>query len=101
MALLDWPPPDHLWIGRKSRQFLPSQRFTNARVSIPAENLALGPSCVSPTPQLKREQSPGRGFGKKLASSCSHRRRTFERGALEREDLYSNILRMAVFETAD
>jgi hypothetical protein len=21
--LLNWPPPDHLWIGRKSRQFLP------------------------------------------------------------------------------
>jgi hypothetical protein len=27
MVLLDWPPPDHLWIGRKSRQFLPSQRW--------------------------------------------------------------------------
>src|SRR6516162_142916 len=24
MVLLEWPPPDHLWIGRKSRQFLPS-----------------------------------------------------------------------------
>src|SRR5262245_60861331 len=24
MVLLFWPPPDHLWIGRKSRQFLPS-----------------------------------------------------------------------------
>src|SRR5438552_12991558 len=34
--------------GRKSRQFLPSQRLTNARASIPAEILALGPSCVSP-----------------------------------------------------
>src|SRR2546426_4992460 len=32
----------------KSRQFLPSQRLTNARASIPAEILALGPSCVSP-----------------------------------------------------
>jgi hypothetical protein len=53
--LLVWPPPDHLWIGAKSRQFLPSQRLTNARTSIPAEILALGPSCVSPTPQLKRE----------------------------------------------
>jgi hypothetical protein len=26
MVLLNWPPPDHLWIGTKSRQFLPSQR---------------------------------------------------------------------------
>jgi hypothetical protein len=25
MVLLDWPPPDHLGIGRKSRQFLPAQ----------------------------------------------------------------------------
>src|SRR5438094_10060455 len=41
--------------GRKSRQFLPSQRLTNVRASIPAEILALGPSCVSPSPQLKRE----------------------------------------------
>src|SRR5207245_1807020 len=42
-GLLDWPPPDHLWIGQKSRQFLPSQRcssVTNARASIPAEILA-------------------------------------------------------------
>jgi hypothetical protein len=49
---------DHLWIGTKSRQFLPSQRcssMTNARASIPAEILALGPSCVSPPPQLERE----------------------------------------------
>jgi len=53
MALLNWPPPDHLWI----QQFLPSQRLTNARTSIPAEVLALGPSCVSLTPQLKREWS--------------------------------------------
>src|SRR5262249_9374869 len=25
MVLLDWPPPDHLGIGRTSRQFLPAQ----------------------------------------------------------------------------
>src|SRR5262249_23274517 len=25
MVLLDWPPPDHLGIGRKSRQFQPAQ----------------------------------------------------------------------------
>jgi hypothetical protein len=25
MVLLDWPPPDHLGIGRKSCQFLPAQ----------------------------------------------------------------------------
>jgi hypothetical protein len=30
-------------------------RLTNVRASIPAEILALGPSCVSHTPQLKRE----------------------------------------------
>jgi hypothetical protein len=54
MVLRVWPPPDHLWIGRKSRQFLPlSDRPTPA--SIPADILALGPSCVSLTPQLKRE----------------------------------------------
>jgi hypothetical protein len=23
------PPPDHLWIGRRSRQFAPSRRLTN------------------------------------------------------------------------
>src|SRR6266487_702864 len=47
MVLLVLPPPDHLWIGRNRGQFLPSQRLTNARASIPAEILALGPSCVS------------------------------------------------------
>jgi hypothetical protein len=56
--LLDWSLPDHFWIGRKSRQFLPSQRSANARASIAAEILALGPSCISSTPQLKREWSP-------------------------------------------
>ncbi len=55
MALLNWPPPDHLWSGTKSRPFLPSQWLTNARASIPVEILALGPNCVIPTPQLKRE----------------------------------------------
>jgi hypothetical protein len=48
MVLLDWPPPDHLWIGTKSRQFLPSQRSSNVRARMPAEILALGPSSVSP-----------------------------------------------------
>src|SRR5258708_40008026 len=48
-------PPAHLWIGRKSRQFLSSQRSTNARATIPAEILASNPSCASPTAQLKRE----------------------------------------------
>jgi len=42
-VLLDWPPPDHLWIGTKSRQFLPSQ---------PCSSMTIGrartPSCVSP-----------------------------------------------------
>jgi hypothetical protein len=56
--LLDWSLPDHLWIGKKSQQFLPSQRSANARASIAAEILALGPSCISSTPQLKREWSP-------------------------------------------
>jgi len=27
MVLLDWPPPDHLGIGRKSRQFLPARKL--------------------------------------------------------------------------
>jgi hypothetical protein len=56
--LLDWSLPDHLWIGRKSRQFLPSQRSANARASIAAEIRALGPSCITSTPQLKLEWSP-------------------------------------------
>src|SRR5215831_17213642 len=34
MVLLFWPPPDHLWIGRKSRQFPPlSDRPTPAQAS--------------------------------------------------------------------
>jgi len=54
----------YCWIGRcltisgseeKSRQFLPSQRSTNARASIATEILALGRGCISSTPQLKRE----------------------------------------------
>src|SRR6266516_1835862 len=42
MALLDWPPPGHLWIGRKSRQFLPSQRSTNAAQAF-CRDLGTGP----------------------------------------------------------
>ena len=40
LVLLDWPPPDHLWIGTKSRHVLLPQRVTNARASIPAETAA-------------------------------------------------------------
>jgi hypothetical protein len=50
-------------IGRKSRQFLLSQRSANARVSIATEILALGPSCISSTPPLKREWSAWPKFG--------------------------------------
>jgi hypothetical protein len=39
-VLLNWPPPDHLWIGTKSRHVLLPQRVTNARASIPAETAA-------------------------------------------------------------
>src|SRR6266700_7080425 len=53
MVLLNWPPPDHLSIGRKSWQVLPCQQFTNARADIPAEQ----------TSQLTREQSPWPEFG--------------------------------------
>jgi len=35
MVLLNWPPPDHLWIGPKSRPVLPSQRLTNVRAGTP------------------------------------------------------------------
>jgi hypothetical protein len=70
MVLLVWPPPDHLSIGRKSRQFLPSQRSTDARASIPADILALGPSCVSHTAQLKREWSLWPEFGWIPANLC-------------------------------
>jgi hypothetical protein len=44
-----------LWIGTKSRQVLPSERLINTRARIPAEILARGLSCVSPTSQLTRE----------------------------------------------
>jgi len=51
------------WIGRSWIVSGPAeiaaiaclQRSTNARASIPADILALGSSCVSHTPQLKRE----------------------------------------------
>jgi hypothetical protein len=47
-------PPHHLWIGRNRADSCPlSDRPTPA--SIPADILALGPSCVSPAAQLKRE----------------------------------------------
>ena len=36
LVLLNWPPPDHLWIGTKSRHVLLPQQVTNARASIPA-----------------------------------------------------------------
>jgi hypothetical protein len=48
-------PPHHLWIGQNRGNSCPSQRAINARASLPAEILALGLSCVSLTPQLKRE----------------------------------------------
>src|SRR6266436_3381816 len=63
MVLLDWPPPEHFWIGRK-RGNSRCRLMTNVRaerlLKIPA---ALGPSCVSPMPQLKREQSLWPEFG--------------------------------------
>jgi len=40
---------------QKSRQFLPSQDRPMPAASIPADTLALGLSCVSHTPQFKRE----------------------------------------------
>src|SRR5262249_11595492 len=40
LVLLNGPPPDHLWIGTKSRHVLLPQRVTNARASIPAETAA-------------------------------------------------------------
>src|SRR5262245_35653531 len=40
LVLLNWPPPDHLWIGTKWRHVLLPQRVTNARASIPAETAA-------------------------------------------------------------
>jgi hypothetical protein len=41
--------------GRNRCNSCPSQRSTNARASIPADILTLGPSCVSHAPRLKRE----------------------------------------------
>jgi hypothetical protein len=54
MVLLDWPPPYHLWIAKNRADSYPlSDRPTPG--SIPADILALGPSCVSLTLQLERE----------------------------------------------
>jgi len=61
--IADGPCRIILWIGTKSRQFLPSQRLTNARASMADEILALSPSCVSATPHLKRESSLWPEFG--------------------------------------
>jgi hypothetical protein len=67
MALLVWPPPDHLWIGPKSRQFLPSQRC--ASMTKRPHNIPRGDSGIyaraayPPTSQLKRERSPSPKFG--------------------------------------
>ena len=64
MVLLDWPPSDHLWIGRNRGNSCPSQRATNAPRKHPLlDILALSPSCVSHTAQLKRESSPWPEFG--------------------------------------
>jgi hypothetical protein len=67
MVLLALPPADHLLIERDRGQFVPSRRrrmMANVRaerlLKIPAEP---SPSCVSPTPQLKREWSPWPEFG--------------------------------------
>jgi hypothetical protein len=55
------------------------QRSTDPRASIPADILALGPSCVSPAPQLKREWSLWPEFG-----CISEIRATFQRHILRR-----------------
>jgi hypothetical protein len=43
MVLAQLAAADHLWIGLKSRQFLPPQRLTNIRASITAEILGIRP----------------------------------------------------------
>ena len=45
-------------------------RWRTARASIPGEIMVLGASCVSPRPQLKREQSPKPEFGWIPANLC-------------------------------
>jgi hypothetical protein len=55
------------------------QRSTDARASIAAEILALGPSCVSHTAQLKREWSLWSEFG-----GFPEIRATFQRDILRR-----------------
>jgi len=59
------PPADHLLIERDRGQFVPSRRrrmMANVRVErLLKKNPA--PSCLSPTPQLKREWSPWPEFG--------------------------------------
>jgi hypothetical protein len=63
---------DHLWIGTKSRQFLPSRRLTNIRARRASEILALGPSCGSSPAQLKREESLWPEFRLHSGESARH-----------------------------
>jgi hypothetical protein len=63
MVLLVLPPPDHHWIGTKSRQFLPSRRLTNTRARRAAEILALGPSCRPQRRSSNAKSLCGQNFG--------------------------------------
>src|SRR5262249_27289762 len=42
LGLVNWPPPAHLWIGTKSRLFLPSHRRAPLADSAQASRRALG-----------------------------------------------------------
>jgi hypothetical protein len=72
MVLLALPPADHLLSERDRGQFVPSRRrrmmaniLAERLLKIPAEP---SPSCVFPTPQLRREWSPWPEFGRIAAN---------------------------------
>jgi len=50
-------PPDRLWIGRNSCSVDDAASMRAPAQEAPPEIPALGPSCVSPPPQLRREWS--------------------------------------------
>jgi hypothetical protein len=49
-VLLDWPPPDHLWIGRNRGNSRHRSDSTNARASMPAGHPGITPELRFPHP---------------------------------------------------
>jgi hypothetical protein len=71
-VLLVLPPLDHLLVGREIAQsrVLSAMQIDDRAVREDAARMALGPSCVSPAPQLKRDWSSSPEFGWIPANLC-------------------------------